>query len=263
MSKKSLRQQYADFLSALQLAHFPWMQWVGNIEAFEQDGRVTFRGIAVFLADDAFQLAQLHAIRIGHLRLGINPVALLHRRPQTLVAHDDGIEHAIAVKCKLVLAQHTQLFRADDSALLRLELAGQQIHEGGLACAVRSRKAVALPRREAGGYLVKQNFGAVAHGHVTYRNHSFTGTAGNCPKGGDAASLLRISRPMAGSVRIFGAGNESLSEMATMRPSAGRFRLTSASERGLWTTLGIPLMRWSALFSPHRSGPQTSSAAPR
>ena len=57
--------------------------------------------------------------------------------------------------------------RADHRSLLRLQLAGQQLHESGFAGAVRPGQAVALPRRKGRGYLVEQNFGAVAHGHVT------------------------------------------------------------------------------------------------
>ena len=168
MSEKSLGQQHANFLSALQFTHFPFVQRIGNIETFEQDGRVTLRAVAVFLADDAFQFAQLHAVRVGHLRLGINLVALFHGRPQALVAHDDGIEHAIFIECKLILAQHAQLSRANHSSLLRLEFAGQKIHEGGFAGAIWPGQAIALPRRKRRGYFVKQNFGAVAHGHIAY-----------------------------------------------------------------------------------------------
>jgi len=168
MSEESLGQQHADFLSALQLTHFSFVQGIGNIEAFEQDGRVALRAITIFLPDDAFKFAQLHAVRVGHLRLGIDLVTLLHGRPQALVAHDDGIEHAIAVEGKLVLAQHAKLSRTHHSPLLRLEFAGQQVHEGRLAGAVRPAEAVALPRRKGCGYLVKQNFGAVAHGNITY-----------------------------------------------------------------------------------------------
>ena len=45
-------------------------------------------------------------------------------------------------------------------------LAGQELHEGGLAGAVGAGQAVALARREGGRDFVKQNFGAVAHGYI-------------------------------------------------------------------------------------------------
>ncbi len=92
MPEKRLRQQHADFLSARQFAHFPFVQLVGNVEALQQNGGVGFGGVAVFLADDAFQFAELHAVGVGHLRLGIDSVALFQGGPQPLVAHDDGVD---------------------------------------------------------------------------------------------------------------------------------------------------------------------------
>ena len=183
MPKESLGQQHADFLSALQFTHFSFVQCVGNIQAFQQNGRIALRAVAVFLADDAFQFAQLHAVGVSHLRLGVNLVALFHGRPQALVAHDDGVEHAIAVEGKLVLAQNTKLSRAHDCPLLRLQFAGQQIHEGGFAGAIRPGQAIPLARRKCRGYFVKQNFGAVAHGHIADRNHGFNGKCGKLPNG--------------------------------------------------------------------------------
>jgi hypothetical protein len=37
----------------------------GNVEAVEQDGGVGFGGVAVLVADDAFELAQAHAVGVG------------------------------------------------------------------------------------------------------------------------------------------------------------------------------------------------------
>jgi len=150
ISKQRLRQQHPDFLSALQLAHFSLVQFIGDVEALKQNGSVAFGGVAVFLADDSFQLAELHAISIGDFRLGINAVALLSGRPQALVAHNDGVDCAITIKGKLVLAQDADLLRVDDRALLRLDLAGQKLHESGFARAVRPGQAIAFARRKGG-----------------------------------------------------------------------------------------------------------------
>ena len=70
--------------------------------------------------------------------LRVDDFALFQRGPQALVAHDDGVDDAIFVEGKLVLAQHAELARADDGSLLRLKFAGQKLHEGGLAGAVRA-----------------------------------------------------------------------------------------------------------------------------
>ena len=166
MSEQGLRQQHADFLSALQLAHLAGVHLVGNVEALQQDGGVALGGVAVFFADDAFEFAQLHAVGVGDLRLLVDGVALLHGRPQPLVAHDDGVDHGVGVEGELVLAQHAELARADDRALLRVEFAAEQLHEGGFAGAVGPGQAIALARRERRGDFVEQNFGAVAHGHI-------------------------------------------------------------------------------------------------
>jgi len=81
------------------------------------------------------------------------------------------VDHAIGVEGELVLAQDAELPRTNYVALLRIELAGQHLHEGGFAGAVRSGEAVALPRRECCAHVFKQDFCAVAHGYVTYRDH--------------------------------------------------------------------------------------------
>ena len=139
---------------------------IGNVETLQQNRRIGFGGIAVFFADDAFQFAQLHAILIGHLVLGIDQLAFFQSGPQAPVAHDDGVDHAIVIEGKLVLAQHAELARTDDGSFLRLQFAGQQLHKRGFARAIGPGEAIALPRHKAGGDFVKQNFGAVAHGHI-------------------------------------------------------------------------------------------------
>ena len=118
MPEQRLREQHADFLSALQLAHLAFVQFVGNVEAIQQDGGVALGCITVFFADDAFQFAQPHAVFVRHFGLLVNLVALFQGRPQALVSHDDGVDHAIGVKGELVLAQYAELPRANDGTLL-------------------------------------------------------------------------------------------------------------------------------------------------
>ena len=142
------------------------MHLVRNVEALQQNRSIGFGGIAVFLADDAFEFAQFHAVRVGHLMLRIDNFAFFERSPQAPVAHDDRVNHAILIEGELILAQNSELARAYDSSLLRLKFAGQKLHERGFTRAVGAGKAVALPRNKAGGNFVEQNFSAVAHGHV-------------------------------------------------------------------------------------------------
>ena len=100
-------------------------------------------GVAVLVADDAFEFAQPHAVFVGHLGLLVDAVALFKGGPERLVAHDDGVDDAISVEGELILAQHAEFARADDGALLRLEFAGEDLHEGGFAGAVGPGESVA------------------------------------------------------------------------------------------------------------------------
>ena len=118
MPKQSLRQQHAHFLSALQFPHLAAVQFVGNIQTLQQDRGIALSRITVLFPDNAFQLTELHAIGVCHVVLGINRVALLQRRPQTLVSHDDRIDHAVGVERELVLAQDPQLPRTHDRHFL-------------------------------------------------------------------------------------------------------------------------------------------------
>ncbi len=123
MAEQGLRQQHADFLSALQFAHFAGVQFVGDVETLQQNCGIAFGCVAVFFADDAFEFAELHAVFVGHVVLGVDGVAFLDGGPQALVAHDDGVDHAEGVEGELVLAQDAELARTHDRAFLRLEFA--------------------------------------------------------------------------------------------------------------------------------------------
>ena len=173
LAEERLRQQHAHLLAALQLAHLALVERLGNVQAVEQHGGVALGRVAVLVADGAFELAQPHAVFIGHFRLGVDAVALLERRPQRLVAHDDRVDDAIGVESELILAQHAEFARAHDRALLRLQLAGQDLHEGGFSGAIRPGEAVAAARSERCADVFKEELGAVAHGDIADADHLF------------------------------------------------------------------------------------------
>src|SRR5208282_3577271 len=150
MSEESLRQQHSHFLSARYLRHFALVHRVGNIEALQQNGSVGFSGVAVFFADDAFEFAEFHTVGVRHVVLCVDDFAFFESGPQAPVTPDDRVDHAILIESELILAQNSELARADDGSLLRLEFAGQKLHKGGFARAVGAGKAVALPRYKAG-----------------------------------------------------------------------------------------------------------------
>ena len=171
MAEESLGQQHADFLPALQLAHHALVQRLVNAEPVEQHGRVGFRGVAVIFADDAFKLAQAHAVGIGQLvvRLVVESFALLQRLPQRAVAHDYRVDHALIVEGKLVLGQNAQLLGPGDVALGGLDLAGQNFHQGRFARAIRPGNAIAAASKEGGGDVLEEDPRPIAHRNVVNR----------------------------------------------------------------------------------------------
>ena len=103
---------------------------------------------------------------------GEDVLALVERRPQAAVAHDDRVDDAKGVKGELILAEDRKLARADDVALLRVEVAGKDLHERGFAGAVGSGETVAAAGGEGGRDFLEQNFSAVAHGDIANGDHA-------------------------------------------------------------------------------------------
>ena len=85
IAEERLRQQHANFLAALQLAHLALVQRDLHAQPVQQYRGVGFRRVAALFADDSFEFAQAHAVLIGQfvVRLGVQRVALLQRLPQT------------------------------------------------------------------------------------------------------------------------------------------------------------------------------------
>ena len=95
------------------------MERLRNVEPLQQNRGVALGRVAVFVADDAFELAEAHAVRVGQRRLGVQPLAFFERLPEPVVAHDHGVDHANAIERELVLSQHAELAGTVDGAALR------------------------------------------------------------------------------------------------------------------------------------------------
>jgi hypothetical protein len=172
VAKQRLREQDADFLAAGDFAHLLLVQLVGDVEPLQQDRGVTLGGVAVLVADDALELAEPHAIVIGHVgALFVERLPFGQCFPQPGVAHDDRVDDAVLVEGELILAKDAELVRPRHRALLRRQFAGQQLHEGGLAGAVRPREAVAAALGKGGADVLEENLRAVAHGNALDGNH--------------------------------------------------------------------------------------------
>ena len=109
--------------------------------------------VATFFADDAFEFTEAHAVGVGEfvVGLGVKGVAFLQRLPECGVAHDDGVDDAKFVEGELILAEDAEALGAGDRALGGLELAGEDLHQRGLAGAVGAGNRVAAARHEGGG----------------------------------------------------------------------------------------------------------------
>ena len=165
-AEERLRQKDAHFLSALQLGHRAAVQPVRDVEALEQNRGVALRLVAVLFADNAFELAEAHAFRVGHVGLRVEPFTFFESRPQAVVAHDDGVGHTKAIEGEMVLPQHAEPGGVHDRAALRRQLAGQQLHEGGFAGAVRARQPVPTARRKRRRHIVEEHLRPEPHRHT-------------------------------------------------------------------------------------------------
>ena len=161
---EGLRQQDSNLLSALQLAHLAVVQRIRDVEPLEQDRGIAFRGVAVLFADDPLELAEAHPVFVGHVGLGVQRIPFGERIPEAMVPHDDRIDDAILVEGELILAQHAELRRSDDRSPLRVELAREELHEGGFTGAVGPCQAVPPARRKYCRYVVEQDLRPVSHG---------------------------------------------------------------------------------------------------
>ena len=164
----------------------------GNVEAIEEHGGVGFGGVAVFVADHAFEFAQPHAVGVGQLGLLVDAVALFKGGPERLVAHDDGVDDAIGIEGELVLTENAEFARADDGAFLRVELAGEDLHEGGFAGAVGPGESVAAAGDKADADFFKEDLGAVTHGDVADTEHGVSGSYVGPQRGIGSAGRMKL-----------------------------------------------------------------------
>ncbi len=145
----------------------------GDAHAQQQFAGARLGGVAVVFGVLGLELGGLHVVFVGRFRVGVDGVALLCGGPHLGVAHHHHIQHAHVFIGELVLAQ---LAQADarlqhDVARRRLEVAAQDLHEGGLAAAVRADQAVAVALAELDRDILEQRLGAELHGDVCGRKH--------------------------------------------------------------------------------------------
>jgi hypothetical protein len=121
-----------------------------HAEAEQQLARARLRGVAAVLGVFRFELRRTQELVFARLRVGVDFVAAAHRGPHLGVAHQHHVEHPLLLVGELVLAQLAQALVGIDRhrACGRLEVAAEDLHEGGLAAAVRADQAIAVPAAE-------------------------------------------------------------------------------------------------------------------
>ena len=101
--------------------------------------------------------------------LSLDSLALLGERA-ALTGHTRRGSVAVGGACEVLQAADgwiaLNLARADDVALLGVDLAGEDLHEGGFAGAVGAGEAIASAGGEGDGDILKEELGAVTHGDI-------------------------------------------------------------------------------------------------
>ena len=176
IAEQGAREEDLDLLGAVQLAHGHLME--GRIDA--KSGQ---QGLGVALGVPAVHLGKIRlehggalAVRVGEVGLGIERVLLLHHLVQMGVALHDGIEDELVVIFVLILLEEGETLARihGHGAVRRLQLAGENFEEGGLAGAVGTDDAVALARQEFDVDIFKQGLLADPVGYVVCCDHGMT-----------------------------------------------------------------------------------------
>src|SRR5437879_11722336 len=89
--------------------------------------------------------------------LGVESVAYFERLPQRGIPHNDRVDDAVFVKRKLILPQNAHLLRPRDRSAGRVSLPSQNLHECGLARAIRPGDGVAAPGHTGASPLLKEH----------------------------------------------------------------------------------------------------------
>ena len=163
VSEKRLRQQYADLLFRVELAHGGIMKFLRNLQGVEELSRLIFGVIAVHFRKFAFEFGGTDSVLFRKVRIGIQGVLFVHDVHEVFIAEHDGAEHRLFIVHILVLLQngHTLVFIQRDISLLRFYFARKDFKKSRFSRAVGAYDAVTIPFREFKVDVLKQFFAAV------------------------------------------------------------------------------------------------------
>ena len=88
------------------------------------------------------------------------------------MAHDDGVQHRVLLKGKLILAQLTQALVGGDADSARgwLQITPQNLHKGRFTTTIGADEAVTVAVTEFDGDVLKQGLGPELHSNVGCRD---------------------------------------------------------------------------------------------
>ena len=149
-AEQSLRQQYLHLLAAVQRRHGRGMQVHRNAQTVQKLVRLCLGLPAVHLGKFTLQLSGFFTVRVGKVLFRIQRFFFFHNVIQAAVAHDDGVHNIVLVVFEMVLLQnaHPVVRAHSHRAGGRLQRAGKDAQQRGLAGAVRSDDAIAVAGRK-------------------------------------------------------------------------------------------------------------------
>ena len=105
ISEQGLREEHLDLDRSLEGRHLLVVELRLNAEAVEERFRVALGLPAVHFREFALELGRADAILLREVRLRIDRVLLLHDLIETLISHDDRVQHVVLVVFEVVLLE--------------------------------------------------------------------------------------------------------------------------------------------------------------
>ena len=199
LAEQRLGEQDAELVPAGDLPHQPGVIGLGNAQTGEQRGGVGLGGVAVLLGDDALEVGEAVPVVVGEIGLVEQRLLLVERGPEPLVALEHHVEDPDVLVGELVLLEDRGLLGPADHAGVRIQLTGQDLHEGRLAGAVGPGEAVALVLAERDVDVLEEALLAVGLGDLgdLQRGHRFRvlGRDGDAAGAGNEEADLRGAGP--------------------------------------------------------------------
>ena len=176
VAEERLREQHAHLFLGRELGHHELVLVLRDAKAVEEARGVRLCVPAVHLRELRLELRGLHAVLLGEIGFCVERVLLIHDLDEARIAHHDRAQHLILVERIVILLENREAFARRDlhHAARRLELAGEQAQERGLAGAVRADDAVAVARRELEVDILVEHTLAELEAQVVRSNHLST-----------------------------------------------------------------------------------------